>query len=164
MRRRSVSALVGSVLVAVSLLVGATVAGAAPVVTVSPSHALLNNQKVTVKGSGLPKTKTGSDITWFVTECTPAAGKVHNLDPDYSPYCAETIVKPLRVTPGGTFTASFRVTTGRVGRSGICGIPGRLTCLIGIGTALGQHATTSISFKNLFPAPKKTTKKSTHKS
>lgn len=163
-RQSSITVLLGSAVLVATLLVGTLPAGASPVLTVSPNHRLLNNQKLTVKGSGLPRSKTGSDITWFISECAPAAAKVSNLDPDFSPYCSANLVKPLRVTPQGTFSVTLRVATGTIGK-GSCGLPGHLTCLIGIGTAVGRHATTKITFKNVFPvAPKPHTKASKKKS
>ena len=167
MFRRSLTVFTGLAVVACVLLAASLPAGAArkhghsaprrhgPVIHVSKSRGLTNAQTITVSGTGLPKTHDGSIHTWFVSLCVPKAAKVRNLDPDYSPYCSPTVVEALHVLPGGTFSAPFTVATGKVG-NGHCGTPRHLTCLVSVGTGMGQHVNVSVTFAKP-PAAKKTT-------
>jgi hypothetical protein len=158
MHRGLFAALAGAALAAASLGVGIAPAGASGLkIKVSPSTRLTNNQAVTITGSGLGRSTHGSIATWFASECTTKALGVPNLDPGYSPHCAPLIVKDLRVSPKGTFSAKFRVATGTVA-DGSCGVPGQLTCVIAVGTATGRHVTATIKFKNLTPPSTTTTK------
>jgi hypothetical protein len=162
MNRRSVAALVVTLGMGVSQLLGSAASATTrhgisrPQVKVSPANRLTNNQTIKISGSGLGKSKNGSIVTWFASECTTKGLGVKSLDPDFSPHCAVTLVKPLRVSPSGRFSLKFKVATGKVG-DGDCGVPGHLTCLIAIGTATGRHATAKIKFKNITPAQLKTT-------
>jgi hypothetical protein len=154
MRRRLGTVLIGVVAVGSSLVALGGPAGASGIsVRVSPSSGLVNNQAVTITASGLGKSKHGSIATWFASECIPNAAHVRNLDPGFSHDCAVSLIKDLKVTPAGAVKATFRVATGRVG-TGSCGVPGHLTCLIAVGTAVGVHKTVTISFKKVKPAPK----------
>jgi hypothetical protein len=157
MRRRLGAVLFAMVAVGSSVVALGGPAGASGLsLRVSPSTHLVNNQKVTITASGLGKSRNGSIVTWFASECIPKAAHVRNLDPGYSPYCSSPLIKALRVTPAGTVKVSFKVGTGTVG-AGSCGVPSHLTCLIAVGTAVGKHKTATISFKNVFPKPKATT-------
>jgi len=169
--RRSLTACAGVGLVAFALLSSALPGGATSshrahhsptshglVVHVTPSRGLVNAQTITVSGTGLPKSHDGSIHTWFVSLCVPKAAKVRNLDPDYSPYCSPTVVESLHVLPGGTFSAPFKVATGKIG-SGHCGVPRHDTCLVAVGTGEGQHVVVTVKFKN-FAEPKPKSKSS----
>jgi hypothetical protein len=161
MHRGLLAALAGAALATASLGVGIAPAGASGLkIKVSPSTRLINNQAVTITGSGLGRSTHGSIATWFASECTPNALGVRNLYPGYSPHCAPLIVKALRVSPKGTFSAKFRVATGTVA-DGSCGVPGHLTCIIAVGTATGRHATATIKFKDLTVPSTSTTKPAT---
>jgi hypothetical protein len=166
MFRRSLTVFAGVALGACVVSVAAVPSGAARthghqtprghgvVVHVSPTRGLSNAEALTVRGSGLPKSHDGSNHTWFVSLCVPRAAKVRNLDPDYSPYCSPTLVQALNVSPAGTFTTQFHVGTGKVG-NGHCGIPRHDTCLVAVGTGMGQHVVVTVHFKNLtVPSPK----------
>jgi hypothetical protein len=159
MRRWLVAVLVGLLTTGGSLLAVTGPSGAATHrihLQLSPAKGLTNNQKVTISASGLGKSKHGSIVTWFASECIPKAASVRKLDPGFSHDCAVSLVHPLRVSPAGTVKTSFHVATGKVG-GGLCGLPGHLSCVIAIGTAQGQHKVATITFKNITPAPTTTT-------
>jgi hypothetical protein len=163
MNRRSIAALVVTLGIGASQLMGSAASAASrpgisrPHITVSPASRLVNNQKITISGSGLGKSKNGSIVTWFVSECTTKALGVKSLDPDFSPHCAVTLVKPLRVSPSGRFSVKLKVATGKLA-DGDCGVPGHMTCVIAVGTATGRHVTAKIRFENIgTPEPKNTT-------
>jgi hypothetical protein len=119
----------------------------APSLSVSPSKFLVNGQTVTLKGSGYGKSKHGSLVTWDASECVSKASKVANLYPGFSKYCSLPLLLPLHVSPSGSFTAKFKVATGRIGES-VCGTPGHQTCVIEVGSAEGRHSNAAtISFR-----------------
>ena len=126
-------------------------AGAAGlVVTVTPHRGLKAGQIVTVSGHGLPKSPKGSPRTWFVTECTASVKGRMNPATD-TPHCNISNAQALRVSPGGTFSTRYRLTTGIIG-DGYCGTDGYATCVIGVGDAQGQGSVVRITFKTP-PAP-----------
>ncbi len=164
MNRRSIAPLLVTFAVAASLLISSQASALTrPVMKVSPANRLTNNQAVTISGSGLGLSKNGSDVTWFASECTTKALGKGNLDPDFSPHCSAVLVKPLRVSPRGSFSIKFKVATGKLA-DGDCGVPGHLTCVIAIGTATGRHVTAKIKFKNITPPPAASTTTTTPKS
>ena len=129
------------------LLLGAAPAGASGIsVKISPSKGLTNGKVVTITGKGLGKTAHGSSGTWFASECTAAVtGK---LSPADASHCAISTAKALTVSASGTFSTKFKVLTGTVG-DGQCGVPGFLTCVIGVGTATGAGTVVKITFKKV---------------
>ena len=56
----------------------------------------------------------------------------------------------------GSATARFKVTTGIIG-DGYCGTAGHTTCVIGVGTALGQGTVVRVTFKSPAPSGSTTT-------
>jgi hypothetical protein len=140
-----VAGLLGIGMAAVSTMGGAGPAGASGLtVKVTPSKGLTNGKAVTITGKGLPRSKHGLVNIWFASECNAAVtGK---LSPADASHCAVSTAIPLKVSPSGTFSATLRVVAGAVG-DGKCGVPGSLTCVIGVGTASGQGTVVKISFK-----------------
>ena len=168
MHRRSVAVAVALVALAAiagpAVLAGAVAAQAGTpglVVKVTPNQGLKPGQMVAVSGHGLPKSSGGSTRTWFVTECTTAVHGRMNPATD-TPHCDITDAQALRVTPKGTFSSHYRLTTGIIG-DGWCGTPGHATCVIGVGTAQGLGTVVRITFKTppLAPAPTTTTTSTT---
>jgi hypothetical protein len=130
---------------AVSLLALTPPAGASGIaVKVTPAKSLKNGQTVKVSGSGLPVTTNGKANAFFVDECNSAV--TGRLSPADTPHCNVALAKALKVSKKGAFSASFKVATGTVG-DGVCGSPGHLTCVIGVGDAGGQGTVVKISFK-----------------
>ncbi len=129
-------------------------AGAAGVVVkITPDQGLKAGQTVTVSGHGLPKSSAGSSQTWFVTECTAAVQG--RMDPATdTPHCDISHARALRVSPKGTFSSHYRLTTGIIG-DGYCGTAGHPTCVIGVGTAQGLGTVVRITFTS--PPPPATT-------
>jgi hypothetical protein len=128
------------------------------VVKVTPSQGLKPGQTVAISGHGLPKSSGGSPRTWFVTECTTAVHGRMNPSTD-TPHCDITHAQPLRVSPNGTFSSHYHLTTGIIG-DGYCGTSGHATCIIGVGTAQGLGTVVRITFKTpplAPPAPTTTT-------
>ena len=115
------------------------------VVKVAPNHGLKPGQTVTVSGHGLPKSSGGNPRTWFVTECTAAVRGRMDPATDTS-HCDITDAQALRVSPKGTFSSHFRLTSGIIG-DGYCGTAGHATCVIGVGTAQGLGTVVRITFK-----------------
>ena len=68
-----------------------------------------------------------------------------------TPHCDITHAQAIRVSPNGTFSSHYRVTTGIIG-DGYCGTAGHATCVIGVGTAQGLGTVVRITFKTP-PAP-----------
>ena len=147
-RGRMTGLLVGGV-AALSLAV--VLAAAAPgrvlsgiSVKVSPAKGLSNGKVVTVSGTGLPATTNGKKNSFFLTECNAAVtGQLSLAD---EPHCDVSLAKGLKVSKKGAFKTTFKVTTGTVG-DGSCGMPGHLTCVIGVGDTAGQGAVANITFK-----------------
>jgi hypothetical protein len=115
------------------------------VVKVTPDQGLVPGQMVTVSGRGLPKSPKGSPRTWFVTECTSAVRGRMNPTVD-TPHCDISNARALKVSPGGSFSSRYRLTTGITG-DGYCGTDGHNTCVIGIGDVQGQGTVVRITFK-----------------
>jgi hypothetical protein len=130
---------------AVSLLTVAPPAGASGIVVkVSPAKGLKNGQTVKVVGSGLPVTTSGKKNAFFADECNAlVTGELTVAD---TPHCDVTLAKSLKVSKKGAFTTTFKVATGTVG-DGMCGVPGHLTCVIGVGDVAGQGTVAKITFK-----------------
>ena len=120
------------------------------VVKVTPDQGLVPGQTVTVSGHGLPKSPKGSPRTWFVTECTAAVRGRMNPTTD-TPHCDISNARALRVSPSGSFSSRYRLTTGITG-DGYCGTDGHNTCVIGVGDVQGQGTVVRITFKAA-PAP-----------
>jgi hypothetical protein len=72
-----------------------------------------------------------------------------------TPHCNISNAQALRVSPRGTFSSRYRLTTGIIG-DGYCGTNGHATCVIGVGDAQGQGAVVRITFK-MPPAASSTT-------
>ncbi len=104
-----------------------------------------------VSGHGLPKSSGGSTRTWFVTECTTAVHGRMNPATD-TPHCDISHAQALRVSPNGTFSSHYRLTTGIIG-DGWCGTAGHATCVIGVGTAQGLGTVVRVTFKTPPLAP-----------
>jgi hypothetical protein len=150
-------ALAGAVGAAV-LALPAQAGAAGLVVRVTPDQGLEPGQTVTVSGHGFPKSSKGSPRTWFVTECTAAVRGRMNPATD-TPHCDISDARALRVSPGGSFSSRYRLTTGITG-DGYCGTDGYNTCVIGVGDAQGQGTVVRITFKTAPvspPAPPPTT-------
>ncbi len=131
-------------------------AGAAGlVVKVTPDQGLVPGQTVTVSGHGLPKSPKGSPRTWFVTECTAAVRGRMNPTTD-TPHCDISNARALRVSPSGSFSSRYRLTTGITG-DGYCGTDGHNTCVIGVGDVQGQGTVVRITFKAAPVSPPPTT-------
>jgi hypothetical protein len=128
---------------------GASSSGAS--ITVSPSHGLTAGQTVTITGKGFPKPGNGTNVTWFVTQCTAAVHGHLNASTD-TPHCEVTSAKAVHMGKNGTFTAHYRVETGIIG-DGYCGTAGHLTCVIGVGTANGTGSVVKITFRSPPPYP-----------
>ncbi len=169
MIRRSLTVFAGLAVVACVLLAASLPAGSArkhghgaprrhgPVIHVSKSRGLTNAQTITVSGTGLPKTHDGSIHTWFISLCVPKAAKVRNLDPDYSPFCSPTVVEALHVPFRAARSRPRSRCGNRKGRERpLRGPPRHLTCLVSVGTGMGQHVNVSVTFAKP-PTPKKTT-------
>jgi hypothetical protein len=120
-------------------------------VTVSPSHGLTSGQSVTITGKGFPKPGNGTNVTWFVTQCTVAVHGHLDATTD-TPHCDVTTAKGVHMGKNGTFTAHYRVETGIIG-DGYCGTIGHLTCVLGVGTANGTGAVVKITFRTPPPYP-----------
>ncbi len=145
MHRARMGALLLGGAFAVSQLVVAAPADASGIaVKVSPAKSLKNGQTVKVTGTGLPVTTNGKANAFFVDECNAAV--TGRLSPADTPHCNGALAKALKVSKKGAFSTSFEVATGTVG-DGVCGSPGHLTCVIGVGDAGGQGTVVKISFK-----------------
>jgi hypothetical protein len=120
-------------------------------VIVSPSHGLSAGQSVTITGKGFPPPRGGTNVTWFVTQCTTAVHRHLNASTD-TPHCDVTTAKAVHMRKNGTFTAHYRVETGIIG-DGYCGTAGHLTCVIGVGTANGLGTVVKITFRSPPPYP-----------
>jgi hypothetical protein len=128
---------------------GAAAAGSS--ITVSPSRGLTTGQLLTITGKGFPKPGSGTNMTWFVTQCTAAVHTRLNASTD-TPHCDLTNAKAVRVSKNGTFTAHYRVETGIVG-DGYCGTAGHLTCIIGVGSADRIGVAVKVTFRTPPPYP-----------
>jgi hypothetical protein len=138
-------AIIGTSFLAATVLLGTAPAGASGLsVKVSPAKGLTNGKVVAITGKGLGKSAHGSTGTWFASECTAAV--IGKLSPADASHCAISTAKALTVSAKGTFSTKFKVLTGTVG-DGQCGVPGSLTCVIGVGTATGQGTVIKITFK-----------------
>ena len=136
------AAVLGSVAV---FLAGTASAGTAEVsVKVTPNHGLVNGQLVTVSGHGIPHSGSGTNLTWFITECTASVRGRMNPSTD-TPYCDVTDAQAIRVGHNGSFSAKFRVRAGIVG-DGYCGTAGHSGCVLSVGNARGQGAVVRITF------------------
>jgi hypothetical protein len=133
------------VLMGMSVVAMASPAGASGVsVKVSPSKGLTNNETVKVTGKGFPYSTKGKPNSFFATECTGAvAGKLSLAD---APHCDESHVATVKVSKKGSFSFTFSVITGVIG-DGMCGTPGHLNCVIGVGDIAGQGSVGNITFK-----------------
>ena len=120
-------------------------------VTVSPSRGLAAGQLLTITGKGFPKPGSGTNVTWFVTQCTAAVHGRLNASSDAS-HCDLTSAKVLHIGNNGTFTAHYRIETGVVG-DGYCGTAGHLTCVVGVGTADSTGFAVKVTFRNPPPYP-----------
>jgi hypothetical protein len=120
-------------------------------VVVSPSHGLTAGQSVTITGKGFPPPGSGTNVTWFVTQCTAAVHRHFNAFTD-TPHCDVPAAKALHVGKNGTFTAHYRVRSGIIG-DGYCGTAGHLTCVIGVGTAHALGTVVKITFRSPPPYP-----------
>jgi len=120
-------------------------------VTVSPSRSLTGGQLVTVSGKGFPKSGGGTNVTWFVAQCTAAVHGRLNASSDAS-HCDLTSAKVLHIGKNGIFTAHYRIETGVVG-DGYCGTAGHLTCVVGVGTADSTGFAVKVTFRNPPPYP-----------
>jgi hypothetical protein len=120
-------------------------------VTVSPSRGLIAGQTVTITGRGFPKPGGGSDVTWFVTQCTAAVHGRLNASTETS-HCDVATAKAVHMGKNGAFTAHYRVETGIIG-DGYCGTAGHLTCVIGVGTANATGSVVKITFRTPPPYP-----------
>jgi hypothetical protein len=136
-----------------TLVSGASAAAAspAPAITVSPSHGLRAGQSVTIVGKWFPKPGSGTNVTWFVTQCTTAVHGHLRTSTD-TPHCELTTAKAVHMGKNGTFTARYRVETGIIG-DGYCGTAGHLICVLGVGTVNGPGAVANITFRNPPPYP-----------
>jgi len=115
------------------------------VVKVTPDQGLEPGQTVTVSGHGLPKSPKGSPRTWFVTECTAAVrGRMYPATD--TPHCDISNARALKVSPNGSFSSRYSLTTGITG-DGYCGTGGHDTCVIGVGDVQGQGTVVRITFK-----------------
>ncbi len=158
MFRRLAAAVTLGCLVGAAALAGSAAAGAAGLsVKVSPNRGLVNGKTVVITARGLARTAAGKPLTWFAVQCTAAVTGRLNPSTD-TPHCNVTAAQALKVAHNGSATARFKVTTGIVG-DGYCGTAGHTTCVIGVGTALGQGTVVRITFKN--PAPSGSTTSST---
>ncbi len=111
-------------LVAASV-VGATGAGAAASMTVTPSTGLAGGQTVQVTGTGLP---TSAEVA--IVECIATATTQAGCD------TADAVLAPTDAN-GNIATTSFTVKTGTIG-NGTCGTTtSDLTCLLVIGSLTG---------------------------
>ena len=134
-------------LIGAAALAAPTPAGASGLsVKVSPNRGLVNGQTVVITARGLARTAGGKPLTWFAVECTAAVKGRLNPSTD-TPHCNVTAAQALKVAHNGNATARFRVTTGIIG-DGYCGTAGHATCVIGVGTALGQGTVVRITFKS----------------
>src|SRR5580704_9122734 len=143
-RRGQVAGLILGSAIAASLLVAAPPAGASGIsVKVTPSKGLTNGETVKVVGKGLPVTTKGKKNSFFVDECNGQV--IGKLSPADTPHCDVALAKGLKVSKKGGFTATFKVATGKVGDS-MCGVPGYLTCVIGVGDVAGQGTVVKVTF------------------
>jgi len=146
MYRRLAAGVTLGCLVGAAALAAPPPAGASGVsVKVSPNHGLVNGQKVVITARGLARTAGGKPLTWFAVQCTAAVTGRLNPSTD-TPHCNVTAAQALKVAHNGSATARFKVTTGIIG-DGYCGTAGHATCVIGVGTALGQGTVVRITFK-----------------
>jgi hypothetical protein len=137
--------------VACGVLMGfSAVAMAAPAgasgtsVKVSPAKGLTDNETVKVTGKGFPYSTKGKPNSFFATECTGAVtGK---LSPADASHCDTSHVTIVKVSKKGSFSVTFTVLTGVIG-DGMCGTPGHLNCVIGVGDVAGQGAVGKITLK-----------------
>jgi hypothetical protein len=144
-RRGQVAGLILGGAIVASVLTAAAPAGASGIsVKVTPAKGLSNGQTVKVVGKGLPVTTKGKKNSFFVDECNEQV--VGKLSPADTPHCDVALAKALKVSKKGAFTATFKVTTGKVGDS-MCGVTGYLTCVIGVGDVAGQGTVVNITFK-----------------
>lgn len=128
-----------------STATSSTPAGAAISLRVTPSHGLVAGQTIAVTGRGLGSPPAKDAPTWFVTQCTTSVRG--HMDPSTdTPHCDITHAKAVRLSHNGTFNVHYRVVTGIIG-DGYCGTVGHATCIIVVGTATGQGAAATITFK-----------------
>jgi hypothetical protein len=119
--------------------------GTAITVKVTPNHALVGGQLVTVSGHGLTSSTAGGVQTWFVIECN-AAVQGH-MDPDSdAQHCAVTVARAIHPRHDGTFSTPFRVVSGIVG-DGYCGTPGHLTCVLAVATVAARGTVAHVTFR-----------------
>jgi hypothetical protein len=144
-RSRKLIGVACGTLMGMSMVALATPAGASGLsVKVSPSKGLANNEAVKVSGKGFPYSTKGKANSFFATECTAAVtGKLSVAD---AVHCDESHVAVVKVSKKGTFSFAFTVITGPIG-DGMCGTPGNLKCVIGIGDVAGQGSVGKITFK-----------------
>jgi len=150
-RRLAAAVTLGSLVGAAALPAPAGASGLS--VKVSPNRGLANGQMVVITARNLARTAGGKPLTWFAVQCTAAVTGRLNPSTD-TPHCNVTAAEALKVAHNGSATARFKVTTGIIG-DGYCGTPGHATCVIGVGTALGQGTVVRITFK--VPAPSAST-------
>ena len=156
MYRRLAAAVTLGCLGGAAALAAPTPAGASGLsVKVSPNHGLANGQTVVITARGLARTADGKPLTWFAVECTAAVTGRLNPSTDTS-HCNVTAAHALKVAHNGSATARFKVTTGIIG-DGYCGTAGHTTCVIGVGTALGQGTVVRVTFKSPAPSGSTTT-------
>ena len=148
-RRLAAAVTLGCLVGAVALAGSAAAGGSGISVKVSPNRGLVNGKTVVITARGLPRTASGKPLTWFAVQCTAAVTGRLNPSTD-TPHCNVTAAQALKVAHNGSATARFKVTTGIIG-DGYCGTAGHATCVIGVGTALGQGTVVRITFK--IPAP-----------
>jgi neocarzinostatin family protein len=144
-RQGTVAALILGGAVSIALSVAALPAGASGIsVKASPAKGLSNGQTIKLTGKGLPYTSRLGKNTFFVDECNAAVkGKLSTAD---TLHCDVALARAVKLAKNGTFTAKFKVVTGKVG-DGMCGVPGSLTCVIGVGDTQGQGTVVKVTFK-----------------
>jgi hypothetical protein len=139
MKRITTSIAAVMMVLATVSLAGTVSAGAVsvavPSISISPSTGLINNQEVTITGTGF----SPNEANLVAVECNATATSVTG--------CDTSAPAPLTVNASGQLTSSFYVATGTIG-NGTCGTSAAdATCVISIGTTTGTLVTfASIAF------------------